>query len=280
VGARVGQRSAPPLGAARLRSSRVVGATLLRTPDEQTDPGNLLWKRFERLTQVVNEDALNLRIAMHLLGTRVGDTGPTEAERDSGQIPVLEWLIEAGVERATEQMVVAIWSAFEIYVEDVFVLLCMAGAIADEDLPNVRIRIVEFMALNDEERWRRVWNNAEKTDKKDKSAVRHYELVLENLGIKVNIQPGRIEPLNRGMDGGAAGRALRELEAVRNVLVHHDGRVDRRLARLRPDRYPLGERVDLTDEAMYEFGWSVHAYCGALGEAAERALASAPRPPG
>ena len=238
----------------------------MKNPDFDSALDDLVLRRFNRLTAVVNDDLLNLRIAMYALGARFVASGPTDEEIEKNWVPALEWVRDVGVDRASEHMVVGLWAAVEVYVEDVFVLFCSHRDVDPDCLPNVRIRVAEFMVLAEDERWRAIWNRAETGGK---PAVDHYDDVFGRLGISIDTGSTKVEGAEHlHMDNARTRKTLRELQAVRNIIVHLDGRVDRRLADLDHTRYELGHRVELSDEAMLDFGNAIHNFAAALGSAA------------
>src|SRR3954451_1363539 len=85
----------------------------------------LLAERYERLSDFINVDRLNLFAAVSLLNARYLATGPTDQEVANDSVPVLEWASTVGMQRAAEVLLVGLWSALESFVEDVFVLVCM-----------------------------------------------------------------------------------------------------------------------------------------------------------
>src|SRR3954451_24575689 len=152
----------------------------------------LLAERYERLSDFINVDRLNLFAAVSLLNARYLATGPTDQEVPNDSVPVLEWASTVGMQRAAEVLLVGLWSALESFVEDVFVLVCMHRSFGSGQLPNARARLGEFMTLTEEERWRVVWERAEKAGKPKsggKFAVYRGGDVFKPLEISVDIQP-------------------------------------------------------------------------------------------
>jgi hypothetical protein len=222
-----------------------------------------------RVVQIVNEDLLNLRIAIFALVNRLNATGgPTDDERQRGFEDAMAWIPLHGHDRMAEPMVIGMWSALEVYVEDVFILYCSTATLTPEQLPNVRVKAAEFMTLPDEERWRIIWHRA--LENNQGSAVDRWDAIFSKLGLRIGFEvldvPGSEYIL---MDGEAVRAALRELAAVRNVLVHRSGITDKRLVQVAGDRYRLGERIVLTDEAMLVYGNAIHNYAPALAAAVE-----------
>jgi hypothetical protein len=54
-------------------------------------------------------------------GGRLNDTGITEHERAMGSERAMAWVVWHGFDRVSEHMAIGMWSASEIYVEDVFI---------------------------------------------------------------------------------------------------------------------------------------------------------------
>ena len=156
--------------------------------------------------------------------------------------------------------------------EDVFVSTCLAVPPTNEKFRSVKVAITDFMSLSDAERYRALWNDFHLKQ----PPVDRCDSIFGLLGIKVDIPPldealKAVYP-NR-LDNATTRAFLREMQAVRNALLHRR-KADTRLAEVAPARYPLGESITVTDEAITDYGIAVHTYAGALGFAALEFLAA------
>jgi hypothetical protein len=123
------------------------------------------------------------------------------------------------------------------------------------------------MTVSEHERWRIVWNRA--IGDRRGSTVDRWDAIFGQLGISTASEavcvPGSETVY---MDAAAVRIALRQLEAVRNVLVHRSGNADSRLVEVGRDRYQVG-RVRLTDDAVLDYGNAIHNYGAALAAAVD-----------
>jgi hypothetical protein len=220
------------------------------------------------VVRVLNNDLMNLRIAIFALAERLNATGPTDDERQRWGEDVMAWIALHGHDSMSEHLVIGMWSALEVYVEDVFILYCSTASLTPEQLTNVNVKAAELTLPNDEERWRIVWKRADQANRG--SPVDRWDAIFGKLGISIGFEvlrvPGSEYIL---MDGKTVRVTLRELAAVRNVLVHRSGIADQRLVQVAGDRYRLGERIVLTDDAVLVYGNAIHNYAPALAAAVE-----------
>lgn len=225
-----------------------------------------LERRYDRFEQFVNEDTANLLGALAALVQRYGDSGLTDDERKSGGLAhAVQWAVDRGQARATQHMVVSLWAALESYVEDLWVEAAPLIAIdRTSKLSKVRASIIELRDLSETEQYRRLWEGVE-TPKV--YGIDRYSSVYGMLGIEVTV--GNITAFQQTIPATESGArstdewmlaALRELRAVRNVIVHAGGVVDRRLAETRQGRWTIGEDLDVSNEELVEYGRAVHVY--------------------
>jgi hypothetical protein len=226
-----------------------------------------LWERFKRTEEFVNTDLLNLRLAMWALIRGVRDPSIIDPERavpDLGD--VLDWARTKGHDRISQHIAIGLWTALEVHAEDVFVLRCMSATdpIDLERFAGLRVRFSDFMSLSDEERWRLAWGQLDvswtQRDLPGRHPIDRYDKIFGSVGITVDVMriPGQAD------DNEATRAALRELAAVRNVIVHRGGQVDRRLAQLDPQRFMPGEHIEVADPEILRYGLAVHAYSAAV----------------
>jgi len=243
---------------------------LMVSPGDDATLDELLAGRYDRLAEIVNEDLLNLRISLYALNQRVEVTGgPLPEEVEIGWSPVLEWARTVGLQKASELLVVGLWSALESFVQDVFALICSRRSYDIEQLPKVNVQLSRFLGLNDEERWGLVWDRATEGLKgSNEYAVDRFDAVLKPLGVGVDVQPDPKLPEAFRLSNETVRRSLRELQAIRNAIVHGQGRADPKVSRLDSSTYPINEPIVLTDEAMVRFGVAVHSYAATLANAA------------
>lgn len=227
-----------------------------------------LERRYDRFEQFVNEDIAHLLGALAALVLRFRDSGLTEDERNpGGMASAVQWAVERGQERATQHMLVSLWAALETYVEDLWI---EAARQIDVDrssrLGKVKASIIELRELSETEQYRKLWEGVET----QAYGIDRYSSVYVMLGIEVTV--ANIKAFETTIPTTGAGTpatdewmltALRELRAVRNVIVHTGGVVDRRLAEIRQGRWTIGEDIDVSNEELVEYGRAVHVYASA-----------------
>jgi hypothetical protein len=228
-----------------------------------------LERRYDRVEQFVNEDIANLLGALAALVLRYGDSGLTKDERKpDGLAHAVQWAVERGHARATQHMLVSLWAALESYVEDLWIEAATLIAIdSASKLGRVKASIIELRELSDTEQYRRLWEGVE-TSKV--FGIDRYQSVYEMLGIEITIRNIKEFQLTMPTTGSGAPATdewmlagLRELRAVRNVIVHAGGVVDRRLAEMQQSRWASGEELDVSNDELVEYGRAVHVYASA-----------------
>jgi hypothetical protein len=222
-----------------------------------------LLSRYNRTVEFVNVDLLNLRIAMWALVHRVSESGPSEVEKTKpGMEQALDWAVNRGKQRVSLHIAIGLWSALEVHVEDLFVYLCThdRSPVSAEHFGGLRVRVSEFMPLDEDERWRLIWNRSETPP--GKRGVDRYDALFERHGVKVDSEAD-------------ARSSLYELQMVRNVIVHR-GKVDQRLQEIAGGRFHAGDDIELPDDALLEYGQAVLAYTSAVSRAVEVALTADP----
>jgi hypothetical protein len=220
----------------------------------------------EQLSTLVNVDVLNLRGAINALAARLQINGLEEDDWPPNWYGVLEWAAEHGERRVCEHMTISLCAGLEVFVEDVFVSVCLAVPPSNERFRSVKVAITDIMALSDAERYRALWNGFDLKQ----PPVDRCDYIFGLLGIKVDIPPldeAVLATYPNRLDNASTRAVLREMQAVRNALLHRR-MADDRLAAVAPARYPRGKPISVSDEAITDYGVAVHTYAGALGLAA------------
>jgi hypothetical protein len=225
----------------------------------------------EQLFAFVNVDVLNLRGAISALVARLHVNGLEDDDWPPNWHGALEWAAENGERRVCEHMTISLCAGLEVFMEDVFVSVCLAVPPTNEKFRTVKVAITDFMSLDNAERYRALWNGLDVK----RHPVDRCDYIFGLLDIHVDIPPldEAVRAIYSNRQDNASTRAfLREMQAVRNSLLHRR-KADTRLVELAPARYQLGEPITVSDEAITDYGIAVHTYAGALGLAALQILA-------
>jgi hypothetical protein len=201
----------------------------------------ILWD--EGLAALVGED----EDGIDLSGTRLN-----EAARQN----LSDWALREmakGSPKKSAHSSASYWSAVEALVEDVFVIQVQRNpAYLDGELGKTRLSISDFQLLEEDDLLRLVAAQAP--------------------GIRGRTAPAAFESLLNFVDlsgpvGERVGRDLRELQQVRNVIVHRNGIADRRLAEVAwAVDVEVGKDIEVTADDALRY----YRTCVAYGETLQR----------
>lgn len=213
-------------------------------------------EHWRRLSQFVSDEldfslgvsVLALGVAMELIDAEPAVTHDTDAESESAQTrrDAVQKLVEMGPQRLDYHNAVSMWAAFEVFVEDVFVTV--AGGIEIDEahpLSKVRVPLALFEKLTSEERLRLLGSRYETRV----TGVDRFDELLDVLHCKPEIEDLNIR------------EHLRELQQVRNVVLHRGGIADHRLANLvRTFAIQAGDELELTHEQLMAYASALNTY--------------------
>lgn len=180
-----------------------------------------------------------------------GENALAETDLDvEAKLRLGHWLVKQGQlghPRLMGGIALSFWIATEALVEDLFVLrLQLEKSLLEEDrLAKIKFSLAEVRALSEDERLRLL---AARIDRGSKGAPGSFEELLGIVGLS-------------GAVDQRVGRTLRELEQVRNVVVHRNGIADARLMAARFElEVGLGEEVRVTARLAHRYYLAVNAY--------------------
>jgi hypothetical protein len=244
---------------------------------DDTELAARLWEQWRRTEEFVNDDLLNLRHALWARRMRLRD-GLTKDETAIRDMPdALRWAQGPGHQRVSQHIVIGLWTAIEVHAEDVFEVRCMSetGPVDLERFGGLRVKVAEFMPLSEKERWRLIWGRCDVNwtthDPPGRPEIDRYDKLFRSVDVKVDLTVLPPDSLQR--DNRHARQDLRELAAVRNVIVHRGGEVDTRLESLDPARFTRGAHIEVTDDDLLRYGLAVHGYAVAACMGVDPSLA-------
>jgi hypothetical protein len=229
-------------------------------PPDVPEELRLRFERFDRY--IVDELGFGIlwREGLKALASQDGDAldlSGTELN-DAARENLSNWAIgeiEAGFPRQSAHGAVSYWGAVEALVEDVFVIRIQQNrAYLDGELGKTRLSIRDFELLEEDDLLRLVAEQA--SGVRGRGAPGSFEALLDFVDLS-------------GPVGERAGRDLRELEQVRNVIVHRNAVADRRLAEV---GWMLDVEVGKEIEVTVEDELRYYRACEAYGETLERRL--------
>jgi len=87
-------------------------------------------------------------------------------------------------ERVAEHLAVSLWTALEVFVESVFVEMCKVSDLTNERLRSVKVSIVDYSKLSEDERFGLIWNQL---GAEGGSGVDGFDRVLGHVGVSVDV---------------------------------------------------------------------------------------------
>lgn len=159
--------------------------------------------------------------------------------------------IKAGFPILFAHSVIAMWSALETMIEDIVfaILKDNQSALQAENIKKIKIPLVEYELLDKEERLRFIIGElARQTNAELRQGVTKFEVLLESVSLS--------GPLKDELR-----KTIFELWAVRNLLVHRFGIVDRRFTELCPWLgTKIGEQFKIKTDYYHRYRSAVTDY--------------------
>lgn len=124
---------------------------------------------------------------------------------------------------------IGLWGAFEACLDDLCLLFlqCVSRERLSNALSSARVKIGEYLALDDDDRWRWLLAQLQKAETTSlRTGVGQFESYLKPLGISPQIESG-------------VRTTLFKIKAMRNLYAHRAGRADRKFLEEWPD-HPAG----------------------------------------
>jgi hypothetical protein len=229
---------------------------------------------------LVNVDTLNLRNAITALRLRVAENGLTPREQANPVMTeALQWVLDRGPQRVDALSVVSFWSALEVLVEDSFVVYCAAlPDLTEVDaISRIKVPLAQFAEMTEDERYLSLWGALESGERG--SAVDRWDAAFGHLGLQIDVEAVQRAPGWPERTNASVRATLRELQQVRNAILHRGGRADRRLEQFSQGRFTTGQEVVLTDEVVDKYGRGAIDYGTAANYAVVTSIEQLGAPP-
>lgn len=171
--------------------------------------------------------------------------------------------VAAGFQTQKSQAIVALWSGLEVLLEDLFVAWVsdFPSHLDNEILQKVKITLSEFIRLDEESRIRSLYHAYLSSLPGARGlGVNRFEAALQPFGLSGSVDP-------------EVGKAIYELQLLRNLIAHQAGRADAKFCATGfGSAYTLGEKVYLHDVQFRAYAAAVINYCHTLLTRVEGAL--------
>lgn len=153
------------------------------------------------------------------------------------------------------QLLVVVWGYLEAFIEDFLAdwVERRAEAVTSEEAQGIRVRLADFIAMDDRERALFLVSEVARRAP-GHGGIGQFEFVVSVFGLD-----GNLEPETR--------RALIEMGAIRNVLLHRAGVVDRQFVTVCPWlRYERGQMVRVSSDDALRYVTAVARYATELAK--------------
>lgn len=185
--------------------------------------------------------------ALHQLDRSEGkQPDASQLEKSKEDAAFIAQEIERGFPFLSGQTMIAIWSQLEAFIEDLAVCFLSiahaSGILVAEPISKIKVPIGLFICLSESDRYRLIVETIQRDTSANLSrGINQFETLLERICLSGSIDE-------------SIKKLLFEISAMRNVLVHRRGIVDRRLAQECPWlRLQVGEplKIPLTQILIY-----------------------------